>query len=456
MQPALGTRLIPHFVILCAATLILSSLQGVAQGSPAVDPTPSEPSETKVDIDRKCQEDEKAREDGLRDDFFDWYDARTRRRGASSRSEDRKLSDAYRRWVQARCAISRSPFPREGNGFFDASLEDKDFSRENLSGFPFVKVKPPRILVDQEGVQHPGNPPKFNSASLLGAEISESDFRNVDFEGALLALADLKNSDFTGARFANAVLTDARFISSKVDNADFERADLSGVTWEVTPGSLPKIYSLARASGLSDLRFENDPTSLIELRNALDKGGFATQASEINFSIKRTFRERQLSNGVFSAILGAGSYLLFELTCAYGADPYRPVLLIFMLIPLFALLFYLIVTLNLAGAVWVSRPKDGVNKRREGRHLRLGRFLPKDRSAAAIRLASTLLWFSFVNSFRAGYREFNIGDWVTRVHRKDFAMQCTGLAKSLAGVQSLIGFYLLALTVLSAIGKPFW
>ena len=91
----------------------------------------------------------------------------------------------------------------------------------------------------------------FNSGSLKGAILAETDGRGVQFiatdlQGAVFDKANLRKSDFTNAdlrgasfrdanlwraRFFKANLRGADFTGARVEDTDFFGADLSGATW---------------------------------------------------------------------------------------------------------------------------------------------------------------------------------------------------------------------------------
>ena len=55
------------------------------------------------------------------------------------------------------------------------------------------------------------------------------------------------------------------------------------------------------------------------------------------------------------------------------------------------------------------------------------------RSLMAIAWAA---WFSLLSAFQIGFREFSVGNWLTRVHPRQFTLEPTGWVRTVAGVQS--------------------
>jgi hypothetical protein len=71
------------------------------------------------------------------------------------------------------------------------------------------------------------------------------------------------------------------------------------------------------------------------------------------------------------------------------------------------------------------------------------------------RLVCTSLYFSLLSAFHLGWREFNVGTWITRMQPREYTLRATGWVRTVSGIQSLISVYLLALWVLTYFGRPF-
>jgi hypothetical protein len=70
----------------------------------------------------------------------------------------------------------------------------------------------------------------------------------------------------------------------------------------------------------------------------------------------------------------------------------------------------------------------------------------------ALRLA---FYFSLLSAFNIGWRELNVGNWITRIQKREYILKSTGWVRMLAGIQALLSVYLLALWVLTYFGRPF-
>jgi hypothetical protein len=64
-------------------------------------------------------------------------------------------------------------------------------------------------------------------------------------------------------------------------------------------------------------------------------------------------------------------------------------------------------------------------------------------------------YFSLLSATRIGWRELNIGTWITRIQPHEYSLRATGWVRVVSGIQSLISVYLVALTILTYFGTPF-
>ncbi len=71
------------------------------------------------------------------------------------------------------------------------------------------------------------------------------------------------------------------------------------------------------------------------------------------------------------------------------------------------------------------------------------------------RVFRIALYFSIVSAFSIGWKDLNVGNWLNRLQRREYALRATGWVRTVSGLQSLISVYLLALWVLSYFGRPF-
>ena len=78
-------------------------------------------------------------------------------------------------------------------------------------------------------------------------------------------------------------------------------------------------------------------------------------------------------------------------------------------------------------------------------------YVARPASAAILRP----LQFSILAAFHLGWRELNVGAWLARVQTKEYTLRATDWVRAVAGVQSLLSLYLLAMWALTYFGRPF-
>jgi hypothetical protein len=184
--------------------------------------------------------------------------------------------------------------------------------------------------------------------------------------------------------------------------------------------------------------------------------------------------------------VGEGMFRLvaFDLTTAYGFHPARALLIMIGLGALLILVY-----------VWpirfATRPPDPAEipcgsrlidwVRRIGLGLRgkwtnggIYRIWPTDRievgkgepelinEAKIERLRARTLdalgyaaYFSLLSAFHIGWRDFNVGSWIARIQSREYTLRATGWVRVIAGLQSLLSVYLLAIWALTYFGRPF-
>lgn len=161
--------------------------------------------------------------------------------------------------------------------------------------------------------------------------------------------------------------------------------------------------------------------------------------------------------------------VLFEWTCDYGMTPSRPLLIMFVGLFIFTLPYLLALRSgNPETGVWLLLPSDRVLDRKLKDHpIKLTtrtpfRPLPENRWARrmaylrrgwrSLRLA---FYFSLLSAFYLGWRELNVGTWISRLQKQEYNLRATGWVRTVSGLQSLLSVYLLALWALTYFGRPF-
>ena len=279
--------------------------------------------------------------------------------------------------------------------------------------------------------------------------------------GANLSRVDLSEANLSKAILERADLTDA----------NLSEANLSRVVFDVKPDSVPRIHNIAFARNLSELSYRRSPVALVRLRQRFKNDGFRRQEREITYAIRHTERKVLWSKGttIFDRLESLFNYIFFELTCQYGMNPGRPLLIAVVLIPFFSLFYiFALKTYRQKTGIWLMFPQDRVLKGRgQEKPRKLSSKLPlrplpigKIAKVRRVlfrwdRMLRIALYFSLLSAFGIGFKEINVHNWITRLQRREYILRPTGWVRMLSGSQSLLNVYLVALWVVTYFGHPF-
>jgi beta-lactamase superfamily II metal-dependent hydrolase len=331
----------------------------------------------------------------------------------------------------------------------------------------------------------------LSGASLIGADLSLADLR-----GATLAAANMSNSKMIGSwpplDLRRVVLTGADLTWSHLARSDMSGANLEDVTLahadmrdfimlggEFRPLTLRSadlrngllepspdldarrlVPDLVLADYLPTLRFEQSPHALVALREELRKAGVRRRERELTYAIEHGSRLK--SGGVESAF----GWLLFEAPCRYGMTVARPLKALAWSWAIFAILYYACMRFGRRSGlmlVAVRRRRSDAGKTRTCvRRIRWRHASARSRWGtilANLGDEARLLWISFVFSLRSAFnlkfRWFEAGTWIRMMHAREFELEPRGKVRVLAGVQSLLSLYLIAIWLLTYFGRPF-
>ncbi len=338
-----------------------------------------------------------------------------------------------------------------------ADLTLADLSGANLVGADLGKAK--LVMAD------------LSRADLLGANLSRADLSKaklreaklvsgVTLSGANLSEADLTGADlieadlsFTDLSSANLSFTDLS--SANLNKANLWKANLAFTIFELKPGPLPEIPSLARAKNLSQMTFSDSPHSLREVREAFKQAGLREQEREITYAIehsKRTMATRSvgyanLTERALGLALGyiesAFKLIFFELTCQYGMSPKRPLIIVLILIPAFSVPYMFALKKGEKARIWAVWSEDRIHKEEE------------EKNPVRMTALWVGLYLSILSAFHIGWRDLNAGNWIARIQPREYTLRATGWVRTVSSIQSLICVYLLALWALTSFGRPF-
>lgn len=296
----------------------------------------------------------------------------------------------------------------------------------------------------------------LNNASLEEAYLSiyeEFLIGAFNVNGAQLKKTTLSNSNLRKADLSYANLEKAELLGTNLEDAKLSFTNLKEAIYEVKPDNLPNLISLRNAKNLETMRFKNSPHALENLKQAFKKIGYRQQEREITYALKRSEFESVWRKPGFrpgERLEAAFNWFFFDFTVRYSLEPFRALKILAGLIFIF--------TLPYAYALFISEKKEGIWKVWPHDRLRkeeIGSDTPELITLKNWRVLTYAFYFSLLSAFNIGWRELNVGNWITRLQTRPYILQPSHWVRMVSGLQSLISVYLLAICVLSYFGRPF-
>lgn len=310
--------------------------------------------------------------------------------------------------------------------YYRAKYDDPRFANlcgANLSGLDLREVNLEMV--------------SLSGADLVGADLSKANLISADLSGA-----ELSHANLSGAWLVYANLRGASLDGASLDGANLNGANLEGTVFSLRPGAVPSAENIAYAKNLDKITYAGDSHALVELQEALKKAGFREEERQVTYARKR----HEAANANWAERWF--NFVLFDLTSQYGMSPGRPLRILFSLIPIFAFAYMIALSASNGGGIWIVWSDDRVLKNE-------GQDEPTRISCKGFRLIRIGLQFSLLSTFNIGWHDLNIGNWIARIQAHEYELRGTGWVRMVAGVQSLIGVYLLALWALTYFGRPF-
>ena len=290
----------------------------------------------------------------------------------------------------------------------------------------------------------------LEEANLTYANLEYTNFTNANLTVAILAGANLGYANLTNANLSGANLTKAHLRDTNLTGAYFANANLANTVFDIKSVSLPRIETLVDNATLDKMNFTTK-TGLVELRKKFYDSGYTNEGKKISKVLKYRDNEKELSKqaDTFTRLDGLFNFVFFELPTDWGVEPGRALkILLFGIV--FFMFFYLVALQapEQPAGVWKIRAKE--------------RLLEKDladeeliRPADFWHALLTAFYFSLLSAFHFGWRDLNVGSWIVRLQRKEHTYRATGWVRTVAGVQSLMSVYLVAMWALTYFGHPF-
>jgi len=297
----------------------------------------------------------------------------------------------------------------------------------------------------------------FKKATLYDSDLSYANLDNANMEEAGVADVKFIGANLAGANFKKAFAVRANFkkshlLSASMQDAYVFWADFDEAFFDLSPNSLPNTYAMQSAQNVHKIRYALSQGALLELRHAFLISGMREQERKITYAIKRT--ERRYLEPLERKI----SWLALDYTSQYGMAPLRPLRILIWFIFIFSVPYMFAIAGKGHGSIWVVwHPDPSRNNSIPDPSRRLdGTFhIPSPNVPSPLGVVLEALHFSLYSAFNIGWRDLSIGSWLSRLQTKEYVLRPIGWVRLLAGVQSLISVYLLALWLLSYFGRPF-
>ena len=375
----------------------------------------------------------------------------------------------------------------EGANLFEAKLKGATLIEANLKGadLRFANLEG----ADLSFARLKGEVDLFQ-ANLEGAEL-----RHVKLEGARLTQANLKKANLTDARLKGADLSGANLEGAKLTNAD-----LTKVRYE--PTSAPAKGFLTGLQGLTTLRFGlGKESGLVLLVKQLQEAGLRDLERDAVYALEfgRTCHllaelchrpewrptEDNVSLPLFSGLgrilladfsnffevlrrgrktfEGAFRLVFFGLPTAYGREPARALGLLLLLMVLMTFVYVVPIAKRprpdqLSGVFQILPEGRLINNRESDGTTTVLTSPSEDVQPLQVLLPRALsyaFYFSALSAFRIGWRDLNVGSWLTRLQAREYELRGRGWVRVVSGLQSLTSVYLIAIWALTYFGRPF-
>jgi hypothetical protein len=303
---------------------------------------------------------------------------------------------------------------------------------------------------------------------LAGAQFDDVDLTNIGFLQTCLDGANFKGGDLTNALISDVSLRYGTFSGVTITGAHFDNADVAGLKWDAQ--GIPDMRTISECRNLEFLKYDRFETPLLQLRKALADAGLRSGERKMNYALQRSRLDHLWDEGsdgkgwsIWDRCEVVFQKIFFEWPSRYGLDAGKPLRLLVVLMfgcwPLYLAALVRRGTWPRAG-IWAIRSPDAVFKPYKTRpvrvHLNLRRIRGARRRFRVLCRALVLtFFFSLQSSFTLGYKDVNVGAWIARIQAREYQLRATGWVRSVAGVQSIISVYLLALWLLTYFGRPF-
>ena len=345
-------------------------------------------------------------------------------------SQQRDIFANHKNWLSTNS--DKMDHPNRAN-LCEAELEEVSWAGKNLSGADMVRINlQDAVLTDTN----------LSRANLYGAELHRTDLSDANLTNAVVTNADLAQADLTGAD-----LTGADLSGVDLEGARLARSNLTGAKF--APDRLPGVEAFAGVVGLSQVTMGGKSLSspmepLVRMREKFRNAGYRSHAKEMTSAIRKIELHSAAPGDRFFQNFIAGGKLT-----DFGANAWGALAWLGILLPVFFIPYYIALRLGESKhGIWRCRPKERLLRQSDEHEREVMR-------CGSLRAIPYAFYFSLLSAFHFGWQQLNLGNWLVRLQAREYTLEATGWVRTIAGLQSLISLYVVALFLVTYFGEPF-
>ena len=309
------------------------------------------------------------------------------------------------------------------------------------------------------------NRPVLCNVDLSGKDLTEVGLRAVNLTSANLSGTELKKVDLSyanlqDANLEGANLTDTTLTSTVITGAKFSGANFSKTRYEPDSSGLPNRH-VEGLKGLKDVIFQSGRQSgLVGLRKFLKDAGQRELEREATYAIERNkVKNEWKSKNFLEKFGGSLKFVFFEQTTCWGHCPEKALFLM-LIFTTIAAVFYRVPIAKpddefQQGGIYLIWPRERLKPNDKVMIAAVDIRVERLHTGSFVKRVFWALYFSILSAFHIGWRDLNLGAWISRLQPTEFYLRGIGWVRVLSGLQSLISVFLIAIWALTYFGRPF-
>jgi len=296
--------------------------------------------------------------------------------------------------------------------------------------------------------------------------------------------------------FNSAKLQGVSFHKTDLTNVDITRSMLYGCIdkKEINIVCLDAEKQLTNFRGAINIKYmkyvytdhSNSPTGINAVRKDLRDSGYDREANEVVYFVEHGLLQEVFKDSNATYLRQMAAYLklaLFEMTTEWGINPTKALVILACIIGFMSISYWIILLIiwhcyrdkntDIGIDLVFPKPKsatiEGQLVIEDGMYITNSIFTQcgtelstvppygPDRKNAIRNFRWGLLkhaiWFSILSSFHLGWRDLNVGNWLSRIQPKPYTYRPHGALRTISGIQSLLCIYLLVIWFLTTFGN---